>query len=241
MQTTARGTGVNSGVETQVDPTHRALRVSLRPIDVLALGSYAQAFMSGVMAAGLAAGSPIFAWRWTQAGVVCRVTKLRLTAGMDTVAFAQGSSIFSLTKASAFSAQYTGGATLNLNGKDGVRASRFAPSVQQITASAVGNVAIANTATLVAGSPAPTLDNNPLHALIGSCAAITTSGAPIERLVPAPGLMIDPTEAARQACDLLTGEGLVLKATVPATGTWKFAVEVEWDEIDLQRYLGLFS
>jgi hypothetical protein len=241
MQSVTRGVGVNSAVEAQVDPTHRAGRVSLRPIETGVYGSYSQAFVSGVMAAGLAAGSVIFAWQALTQGIFQRITRLRLTAGMDTTAFAQGSSIFTLTKAPSLPAQYTGGAVLNLASKDGARRSMMGNSQQGITNTATGAIAVAGTATLTAGTPAPTLDNNPMSALVGSFGAITTSGAVAERLVPPPGFLIDPSETARQPLDLYKGEGFVIKATVPATGTWKFAVEVDWDEIDAMRYLGLFS
>lgn len=230
------GVGVNSQVEMQVDPTHRAARVSLRPMEIGLYGSYSLALPSGVMAAGLAAASPIYAFKWSTAGLICRVTKVRLTANTDGTAFAQGSTIFDLIRAQALPAQYTGGATLTLTGKSQGRASRFGASSQQISNTATGNVAIASTATLTAGTPAPTLDGNAQQILVGGAGA-----NPAIALVPGPGLLIDPTEAARQGLELMNGEGFVIRATVPATGTWKFGVEVEWDEIDLPRYLGLIS
>jgi hypothetical protein len=236
MKVSLGGSGLNKDVEMQVDPSHRAARVSLRPIEVGLYGSYAIGLTSGVMAAALAAGSPIVAFKWSTPGLTCRVTKVRLTANTDATAFAQGSTIFTLTRASALPAQYTGGASVTLIGKDQVRSSRFSPSAQQIAASAVGNIAIASTATLVAGTPAPTLDDNAMHVLVGGAGA-----NPAIALVPAPGFLIDPTEAGRQTLDLINGEGFVIKATVPATGTWKFGVEIEWDEIDQMRYLGLVT
>jgi hypothetical protein len=231
-----RGSGQNADVEAQVDTTHKALRVSIRPIEVGLLGSYSVGLASGVMAAGLAAGSVIAAFKWATAGIICRVSRVRLTANTDATAFAQGSTIFDLIRAQALPAQYTGGQTLSLLTKSQARATRFSSSSQQIAASAVGNIAVAGTATLVAGTPAPTLDNNPLHVVVGGAGA-----NPSIALVPAPGLLIDPTEAGRQALELLNGEGFAIRATVPATGTWKFGVEIDWDEIDHARYLGLIT
>lgn len=231
LATKIRGSGRNDGRELQVDPAHLALRASIRPIDPGVGGSYSIALTSGLMAAGLAAASPIFSWRWAPAapGSVCLIRKVRLTADTDATAFAQGSTIFTLTRAQQFTAMDTGGAVLSLKGKDQARSTRFPASTQQIAATATGVIAIATTATLVAGTR--TLDTNPMHALVGGAGA-----SPAIALVPPPGFLIDPTEAARMPLELGLNEGFVIAATVPATGTWKFAVEVDWDEIDLATW-----
>jgi hypothetical protein len=227
QRVTQAGSGGNAAVEAQVDPTHKAARVSLRPIEPGVLGSYQAAFVSGLMAAGLAAGSPIFAFRWTTAGLICIPRRVRLVAMTDATAFAPGSSIFDLIRASSFSAQYTGGAVVNLLGKSNVKATRMGASQQQINNLAIGNIAVASTATLVAGAPAPTLDNNAMSILLGSVGAF-----PLAWLTPHIGYLIDPTEAVRTPLELMLNEGFVIRATVPITGTWKFGVEVDWDEVD---------
>lgn len=225
------GFGIFENVQAQVDKTHAALRTSLRPAEPGVLGSYTLALPSGVMAAALAAASPIFAYQWLNKNVNTLIRRVRLIATTDGTAFAQGSAIFDLIRASAFTAQYTGGQTLNLLGKSNARATRFAPSQQSINNSAVGAIAVANTATLVAGTPAPTLDNNALGILLGSVGA-----SPAVQL--ASGYLIDPTETARTPFELTLNEGFVIRATVPATGTWKFGVEIDWDEIDPSKYYG---
>ena len=230
-----KGVGTYDGVEAQVDPSHRALRVSLRPSEVGVLGSYSQAFASGIMAAGLAAGAPIFAMRWSSATAIALVRRVRLTADTDATAFAQGSTLFDLIKATGFTVQDTGGAAISLAGKSGARSSRYPASQIQIAASATGNFAVANTATLTAGTR--TLDSNPLGTIVGGAGA----NPAISLLGTTPGYLIDPTEAARQPLELWNNEGFVIRATVPATGTWKFGVEVDWDEVDPARYFGLFG
>src|SRR6266516_3486500 len=224
---TNNGFGDYASAKQQTDPGNHASRISLRPAEFGKYGSYSQAFNSGVMAAGLAAGSVIFAWQWLQKGLLCIPKRGRLTAGTDATAFAQGSTIFDILRAQSITAQYTGGATLNLLGKSGALGTRFAPSLQNVNNSAVGSVAVASTATLVAGTPAPTFDNNAMGILVGSVGAV-----PLVYPVQQPGYLIDPSEAGRQPLELQVNEGFVIRATVPITGTWKFGVEVGWDEVD---------
>lgn len=228
------GNGVYEGVPWQIDPRQQAARVSIRPSEVGVFGSFSQGFVSGVMAAGLAAGAVIFSWRWAVANSNCLVKRVRITGGTDSTAFAQGSTIFDLIRATALPAQYTGGATISLVGKSGARSTRFAPSQQQVVNSAVGVVAVANTAALAAGTPAPVFDSFPMSVIVGSVGAV-----PLCSPVPQPGYLIDPTDTTRQPLELQNSEGFVIRATVPITGTWKFGVEVDWDEIDPARYFNL--
>jgi hypothetical protein len=226
-----KGHGVADNALLQIDPTNGADRSSLRPPEKGVGGAYQIALASGIVAAGLAAGSVIFAFRWTVSALNALIRRVRITAGTDATAFAQGSTIFDMVKVSSFPAQYTGGATITLKGKDQILSSRFAASQQQIDGVAVGNIAIANTAALAAGSPAPVLDTNAMGILVGSVGAV-----PANYPVPPPGLLFDPTEAAREPLELFLREGFVIRATVPATGTWKFGIEVGYDEIDPARY-----
>lgn len=225
------GTGISDQARQQIDLLHKAARVSLRPAEVGVFGSYSQGFVSGVMAAGLAAGAVVFSWRWATNSCNCMVKRVRLTAGTDGTAFAQGSTIFDLIRSSAFGVQYTGGAAISILGKSGARSTRFAPTSQQVANTATGNVAIASTAALTVGSPAPIFDNFPMSLIVGSVGAV-----PLCSPVPQPGYLIDPTDTTRQPLEIQNSEGFVIRATVPATGTWKFGVEIDFDEVDPARY-----
>lgn len=225
------GFGVYENVQSQVDKTHAAMRVSVRPAEKGVLGSYSVGLVSGVMAAGLAAGSPIFAFRWGAGASNALVRRVRLTAGTDATAFVQGATIFDLIRATGFTVQDTGGAAISLAAKSQARSSRFGASQIQIASSAVGNIAIAGTATLVAGTRA--LDSNPMSVLVGSVGAV-----PANFPLSSNGLLIDPAEAGRDPLELVNSEGFVIRATVPITGTWRFGVEVDWDEVDPARYFG---
>lgn len=229
MDTTAQGTGIYDRAYQQIDPQHKASRVSMRPPEVGVYGSYSIALVSGIMAAGLAGGSPIFAFRWAQSSPIAIIRRLRITAATDGTAFAQGSTIFDLIRATGFTVQDTSGATISLASKAQAMSTRFAASQIQIAASATGQIAIAGTATLTAGTR--TLDSNPLAALIGSVGAVPANFAVAQQ-----GYLIDPTDAMRSPLELNQSEGFVIRATVPATGTWKFGVEMSWDEVDPARY-----
>jgi len=229
MDVSLKGVRTYDDVKAQIDPTHRAIRVSVRPPEVGVFASVSIALVSGVMAAGLAAGSPIYAFRWTASGILAIIRRVRLTAGTDATAFAQGSTIFDLIRATGFTVQDTGGAVISIAGKSGVRGTRMNPGQIQIAASATGNIAIANTATLTAGTR--TLDNNPMAALVGSVGAV-----PANFPVAQPGLLWDESDPRKASLELAQNEGFIVRATVPATGTWKFGVELDYDEVDPARY-----
>lgn len=226
-----QGTGVYQKAAQQTEPTHSASRVSIRPIDKGAFGSYKVALVSGVMAAGLAAASPVYAFRWGAASVNALIRRVRLLAGTDATAFAQGSTIFDLIRATGFTVQDTGGATISIAGKSGALSTRFPASQIQIAASAVGNIAIANTGTLTAGTR--TLDNNAMAVIVGSVGAV-----PANFPIPNGAGNLWDHAAGEEPLELQVNEGFVIRATVPATGTWKFGVEVVYDEVDPARYFG---
>jgi hypothetical protein len=228
------GSGIYADLEAQVDPTHRALRTSLRPHEVGVYGSYSMAAQSGVMAAGLAAASPIFEFRWSAPGVWALVKRVGFSAVNDGAAFAATSTscFFDLIRATAFTVtDATGSNNIVFSGKTGVRSTRMAPSqIQQTTTS---NIVIANTGILSAGTK--TLDGSALSELTG-----TGLGAGTAIVAPG-GHLWNPVETGKQPLELALNEGLVIRATVAATGTWRFAVEVDWDEIDPARYFGFAS
>jgi hypothetical protein len=229
MDVVVKGTGRNNAVFQQTDPVHRAARVSIRPLDKGVFGAYSIGLQSGLMAAGLAPGSTIYAFRWSTVGVWALIRRIEIKATADTVLFAQGAAIFSLTRAQAFSVQATGGQVINFIGKSGARSTRFPASSIQIANSATGNIAISNTGALVPGTL--TLDSQPISILMR-----TVGGAVLTQLVDAQPL--DPSDVTREPLELAVNEGFIITATVPITGTWRFSVNVDFDEVTLDQYLG---
>lgn len=229
LQTQAIGVGANDHIFQQIDGVNKAARVSIRGPDVGFLGSYSIALQSGIMAAGLAGAAPIFAFRWSASQVIALIRRVRITAGTDTTAFAQGATIFDLIRASGFSVQDTNGAVITISGRAGARATRYAPSQIQIAASATGNIAVSSTATLTAGTRV--LDSNPMGILVASVGAVP-SVFPVANT----GILYDGSDPRKNELEIGLNEGFVIRATVPATGTWRFGVEVDWDEVDPAKY-----
>lgn len=200
----------------EVEAATKALRTTLRSEDYGALGIYSLGGFSGIMAAGLAANSPVFSCRWTQASNLMLVKRIIVSAAGDSTAFTAGAAKFDLLVARSYSVVDSGGTSI-------------LPTANQnkLRASTMGTTLLADarqssTATLTAGTR--TLDTNPIASVVMQ--ALATAGSK----------MLDPFAIFDQRPGeyplvLAQNEGLVLQATVPATGTWKFTVKMDWTEI----------
>lgn len=176
-------------------------------------GSYAASLTSGTMAAGLAANSPIFSFRYTGTGYAV-VRRVLISAG-DTVGFAAGTATFQMFAARSFTASDTGGTAATLTGNNAKLRTSFATT-------GVGQIMIATTATNSAGTR--TLDATPVGSIAIS-APTTGSGGFVS-----PTNLMGPNEAGLYPVVAAQNEGFVIQATVPATGTWTISVIVVWDE-----------
>ena len=176
-------------------------------------GSYSATMTSGTIGAGLAAASPIYAFRYTGTGVAV-VRRVIFSAG-DLVGFAAGFVNLQLFAARAFTASDTGGTAATLTGNNAKLRTSFATT-------GVGQIMIANTGTNTPGTR--TLDSTALGGL--SVSVLTTAGAS----VIAPTNLFGPFDAGLYPAAFANNEGFVIQATVPATGTWQATITVEWDE-----------
>jgi hypothetical protein len=204
------GTSANAEVET----ASKALRITPKPVDWGSLGIYSMALVSGVMAAGLAANSPIVSFRWTTSNLAI-IKKIVFSAGNTATAFTAGTAIFNGFIARSFSASDTGGTAATLTGSN----NKLRTSMGTMT---VGDIRSSATATLSAGTR--TKDTQPFASIASSIVATagTIIVAPTELFVPRPG---------EYPLVLAQNEGFVIEATVPATGTWSFAANVQWEEL----------
>jgi hypothetical protein len=225
------GTGLNADVPVQVDQTHKAMRVSLRPAEKGILSSGRMALWSGAVAAGMTGPLPIWEMRWFPTDAIALVRRLKFMAMGDATAFAAGSCIFGLYRATGFTAlDTTGAVTAPTIGANELRKSaRQGATKLQSTTQAF---AILNTAATGLTGGTKTLNSNAMAFAMGSVGA-----APLMRICESE--LINAAEAGREPEELQTNEGLILRAElIAATGTWKFGVEVEWDEVDSARYFG---
>lgn len=205
------------GNQMEVEANTKAARIVQRHNDYGSFGIYAKAMTSGIMAAGLAAGSPVFSFRYTSASNVALVKRVTLSAGDTATAFTAGVVTFNMFVARSFSSSDTGGTAGTLSGNNGKLRTSMA------TIAGVGDFRISSTATLSAVSR--TLDTDP-------CGAITTSvDATAGRPLVAPGTMLFQALPGEYPLVCVQNEGFVIQATVPATGTWTFSVGVQWEEI----------
>lgn len=208
----------NNGIVADVDgTTWRTLRTTLRPPEFGALGCYGKSLVSGTMAAGLAAGSNVFSYRWGDATRLALVTQVRIGAG-GIVAFAAGFTSFNLKIGRAFTAAHTGGTAGTLTGNNGKLRTSMGTTL-------LSDVRIASTAALGGGTV--TLDTDGITALNGSTVAV--AGTPLVD----PGSILFNTEGqSEHPIVLAQNEGFVIQATVPVTGTWTFSVDVKWYEVN---------
>lgn len=206
----------NSGTVQEVEANTRAARVVIRPADVGALGSYEISEVSGTIAAGLAAGSPIFSFRNSTANVYV-IRSIYLSAGNAGTAFAAGVASFKLIAARTFTVSDSGGTAIAVTGNNGKMRTSFATS-------GLADARIASTGTLTAGTR--TLDAT----AIGTLVVPISTTASITMISPGTKIF-DAGSSQEYPLVLAQNEGFIITATVPATGTWSVAVKVEWDEL----------
>lgn len=208
----------NTGVVAEVDGTsYRALRTTLRPIDPGALGCYRIAQLSGTMAAGLAANSEIFQFRWSDATRLCVVTSVVFDGlSGSATAFAAGFGKVDMVVARSWTADGSGGTAATLTGNNGKQRTSMGTTL-------LGASRIASTAALTAGTK--TLDAQ----AIGQYSAAFGTGTSIQWIPQFDLFHADP--GGESPLILAQNEGFVVRATVPATGTWQFGVTVVWTEL----------
>lgn len=206
----------NGGTTAEVESAFRSVRTTIYPQDTGSLGAYSMAVNNGttVMAAGLAANSPIFSFRWGSSNV-CVVRSVVISMNEGAAAFATGRTNFDLFFARSFTASDTGGVGITLTGNNCKKRTSMGTSL-------VTDSRISTTATLSAGTR--TLDSTAIGNVQFSNKVVETN---------------DGTNFAlwqRDSSDeyplvLAQNEGLVVQATVTGTGTWFFAIKMEWMEL----------
>lgn len=208
--------GVTGSLQ-EVETATLAARVSSRYTDPGALGGYLLSSNNGTtaMTAGLAANSPIFAFRWGNANI-CVPNAIRFSFATS-LAFAAGVQRFEAYVARSYSASDTGGTALTLTTHNAKKRTSFGTTL-------LTDARISATGTLTAGTR--TLDANPFSSIVlGSIAS--NPNPPAFPQIP---IYVRDTD---DQCPLIfaQNEGFVIQANVPATGTWFFGVQVDWLEI----------
>lgn len=208
----------NTGTVAEVSgTTFRSLRTEKRPLDYGALGSYSLSMLSGTMAAGLAANSEIFQFRWTDASRICVVHEILIDGlGGSATAFAAGFAKVDCLVARSFTAAGTGGTAATITGNNQKLRTSMGTTL-------LGEARCASTAALGAGTK--TLDTQ----AIGQYSFTVGTVASVQYLNQL-ALFSDDTYGDHPLI-LAQNEGFAIRATVPATGTWQFGVTVRWTEV----------
>jgi hypothetical protein len=206
-----------TGAKQEVETNTLAARITHRPIDIGALGSYSVGIKSGIEAAAMAANSPVLNFRWAPATVptsLALIRRVKFQAYNLGTGFTAGNFLFDLFVARSFSVDDTGGALATLTTNNAKLRTSHATTQATIRA--------ASTGVLTAGTR--TKDANPLRSVAGVVAnaafSAMTMDADLFRMMPGELPLV-----------LATGEGIVIEATVPATGTWSWVASIDWDEV----------
>lgn len=203
----------------------KALHTINKPCDAGALGHYKFAGATGAIAAGMGSNGQLFSMRWTDATRLCVVTKVICTGVRATTAFAVGTIDIKATIARSFSVSASGGTQVTLTGDNQALRTSFAASL-------VGDMRIASTAALTAGTQ--TLDSQDIGFLTTHSSGGVGSATPIigSIYVPNNGILFDADVArGEHPIVLVQNEGLVVRATVPGTGVWNLGLEIVWSEV----------
>lgn len=205
-------------------------------------GSFRKSMKSGVVAAGMSGPLPIWEFRWGHSTLAAIIRKIRFQMVVSSTAFTStaADASFSLYRAQGFSALDGTNGTYALFTKPGANAvsSGFAHSVFESDTTALrpnnGGIVILNTSASGLTGGTKTNDDDPLSVLINPLIA----SAAAETQIVAPTYLVDPSETPDiRPLTLRINEGLALLCdAISATGTWRFAVEVVWDEVDPKAY-----
>lgn len=169
---------------------------------------------SGTMAAGLAAGSEILQFRWTDATKKALINSVKIFAANAGTGFTAGSAVFDLIRSNAWTVDGTGGTAATLSTGN-------ANITESDADTALTSLRVASTAALTAGTK--TLLAHPVAAL--TAGVVATAGAGIVS-----DYIFNEDVDERNPIILSTNQGFSIRATVPATGTWNFVLALKWME-----------
>ena len=210
----------NGGVDLEVESNTRAVRTTLRPLDVGALGAYRVAAFSGLTAT-LAAGGTVFSLRWTHATNLMVIRYLRVRYAVVTGFTAAQELAFSAFIARTWTVADSAATNVALTTNNNKKRTSFGTSLV-----GANDCRIAAAVVVTAGTR--TLDANPVLVGMGKtlAAAATVQDASFESVM-------DLTNGVDYPIVCATNEGIVVQNTIlmGAGGTVRIGVECEWEEV----------
>lgn len=210
--------GANSTVLQTVDPTMTAGRVTIRPPELL--GAYELGLVSGALT-GVAAGAPVFAFRWAPAVSTNLCMIRRVEIGFSTItAFTTAQSLqYSIQIARQWTANDTGGLTAAFTQTNTAKMRTTMPTS---AFAGGGQIMISNTGANTAGTR--TLDTQAMAFVSGSSTAIGTT---------MPNTAIIQHQTGDYPIILAANEGFIINnaQAMGAAGVINLYVNVEWFEV----------
>lgn len=214
---------IESGASTTlltVEANQLAARVTQRPLDIGALGSYSLAMDNGltVMPAGAQTNAEFFQFRWAHATSKCVLRSIKVDLG-SVIAFAAGKLVVSATRVSSFTAVGSGTGSTNPT-----LASGHGKKVAGHATSLIPNadIVMAGTAMLSAGTK--TIEGSHFASIASSVP--TTIGPIVNNQY-----LWQRDSGDEWPFVFGQNEGFILRLTCPATGTYYLGVDVEWAEV----------
>jgi hypothetical protein len=225
MDVIVHGNGPNVSVEQQVDPTHQAARVSIRPFDYGTAGGingghYSIGTMTGLIAAGIASGAQVFQVRWADSSKLFVLKKLLIQCSTATG--------FAATTLGAPLELIVGhGSTANGSGGTALAPTSLSNKLRSSMATTAfatsGEIRIATTAALTAAT-GQTLEASPLNSCMGADNRTLVTTPPFE--------LFSQRDFGVHPLILQTGDTLAIRTNSPAaTGTWYMSVSMSWAEV----------
>lgn len=218
------GAGPNANIETQVDPTSLAARISIRPLEYAPQngplgGHFRIGAQTGTMAAGIASAAEVFQVRWADPAKLFILTHLMVQC-------ATGTGFAATTLGAPLELIVGHGSTANGSGGTTLAPTSISNRMRQTMASTAfatsGRIGVATTGALTAAT------GQVLEAAgIGEC-----MGAPNATLGQSAQMdLFELRDMVEHPLILNTGDTLVVRTLNPAaTGTWFACFTMEWIE-----------
>jgi hypothetical protein len=208
-----------------VDTNTKAARVSMRPVDMGALGHYSLGVVSGLLPVigTLTTNAEVFQFRFADATRLALVREITVGATADVFETIGIPIQLDLVKSSGWSGAGTGGTGVTPAATLKMRTSMGSTLI------AAGDIRIATTAALGAGTK--TLEGNSMAQVIGS-APITTSLS--SGIIIPPGTVLYRAEVAHgeYPLTLVQNEGISIRCVnAPALVQWHLSVSIKWAEV----------
>lgn len=218
--TTIYGSGSAADTASQVDPTHSALRASIRPLEHGGGGHYAIGTQTGLMAAGIASAAQIFQVRWADPMKSFVLKKLVIQCSTSTG--------FAATTVGA-PLEFILGHGSSANGSGGTAlaptslGNKMDKNMATPSFASFGEIRIATTAALTAAT-GQVLEPAPMAACAGADNRTLVSTMPMT--------LFELRDQGDHPCVLDNGDTLVIRTNSPAaTGTWTMFLTMTWAEI----------